>query len=55
MGEEKINMDVTPTEARFIEFYRELNYGEIDKVVINKGDPVMIYLATKTIRFDVES
>lgn len=45
---------LTPVEIRFIEFCRELGYGELERIVVRNGEPLEVEVARRKIRFDKE-
>jgi len=46
----KITISLHPREYNLITYVRKLDWGEIDKIVIQNGLPILIKIAYKTIR-----
>jgi len=46
----KITIPLHPREYNLITYVRKLDWGEIDKIVIQNGLPTLIKIAYKTIR-----
>jgi len=46
----KITISLHPKEYNLITYIRKLDWGEIDKIVIQNGLPTLIKIAYKTIK-----
>ena len=46
----KITISLHPREYNLITYVRKLDWGEIDKIVIQNGLPTLIKIAYKTIK-----
>ncbi len=47
---ERVSMDLHPAEAALIEYIRELEYGELQRVQVHQGLPVEIEQVVGKIR-----
>ena len=43
---------LSPQERKLLDIIRELDYGEIEKIIVKRGEPVFVKLATKDIKLD---
>lgn len=48
-----INAGLTPRELMMIGFIRQLGWGEI-RILVQNGEPVLLYESMKTVRLDEE-
>lgn len=46
--------ELTPRELKLLSFIRQLGWGEV-RLLVQNGEPVLIYESIKTIRLDEES
>lgn len=49
-----VKTGLTPREIKLLNFIRQLGWGEV-KLLVQNGEPVLIYESIKTIRLDEES
>jgi hypothetical protein len=43
---------LSPQERKLLDIIKELDYGEIEKIIVKRGEPVFVKLATKDIKLD---
>jgi Holliday junction resolvase-like predicted endonuclease len=43
---------ISPQERKLLDIIKELDYGEIDKIIVKRGEPVFVRVATKDIKLD---
>ena len=43
---------LTPQERKLLDVIKEIDYGEIDKIIVKRGQPVFVKMATKDIKLD---
>ena len=43
---------LSPQERRLLDIIKELDYGEIEKIIVKRGEPVFVKVATKDIKLD---
>lgn len=53
MSEEQAKYNaISPQERRLLDIIKELDYGEIEKIIVKRGEPVFVKMATKDIKLD---
>lgn len=50
-GQAKYNA-ISPQERKLLDIIKELDYGEIEKIIVKRGEPVFVKVATKDIKLD---
>jgi hypothetical protein len=43
---------ISPQERKLLDIIKELDYGEIEKIIVKRGEPVFVRVATKDIKLD---
>ena len=43
---------LSPQQRRLLDIIKELDYGEIEKIIVKRGEPVFVKVATKDIKLD---
>ena len=43
---------LSPQERKLLDIIRELDYGEIEKIIVKRGEPVFVRVVTKDIKLD---
>ena len=53
MSEEQAKYNaLSPQERKLLDIIKELDYGEIEKIIVKRGEPVFVKMATKDIKLD---
>ena len=53
MSEEQAKYNaISPQERKLLDIIKELDYGEIEKIIVKRGEPVFVRVATKDIKLD---
>ena len=53
MSEEQAKYNaISPQERKLLDIIKELDYGEIEKIIVKRGKPVFVKVATKDIKLD---
>jgi CBS domain containing-hemolysin-like protein len=53
MSEEQAKYEaISPQERKLLDIIKELDYGEIEKIIVKRGEPVFVKVATKDIKLD---
>jgi len=53
MSEEQAKYNaLSPQERKLLDIIKELDYGEIEKIIVKRGEPVFVRVATKDIKLD---
>ncbi len=53
MSEEQAKYNaISPQERKLLDIIKELDYGEIEKIIVKRGEPVFVKVATKDIKLD---
>ena len=53
MSEEQAKYEaISPQERKLLDIIKEIDYGEIEKIIVKRGEPVFVKVATKDIKLD---